>query len=203
MEDAHSHDAAAATRSDDEAEPVSGKDAHARRTVAMLTVAALAVGCGGGGEGLHESLQGVDPSEGYWAIRATCTGGDLQVDFRPGERLSVPGVGYATSDEIAVECGAPERVSVSNSELRRRTATLQQGAELATPTYDRADLSCAGEGSLEVEAHPVWGESGIVGGGLQVRRGGHTIVGGAIVRGKVFGPSSVLQWWRPLCRPRR
>ena len=147
------------------------------------------------------SVDDLDPSGGYWAIRAMCTGRHLQVEFRPGERLSVPGLGYASSEEIAVECGEPERVAVSDEELRRRGAT-PSGADLATPTSEPTRLSCVADGSLLVEAHPVWAQYGIVvGGALRIERGGHTIVDGAILSEEPVSLASQLQWWRAPCSP--
>jgi hypothetical protein len=102
---------------------------------------------------MRVSLDDVDPSGGHWAIRATCTGGRFEVEFRPGEKLSVPDLGHASSEEIAVECGKPERVAVSDEELRRRTETMS-GADLAQPTFEPTRLSCVADGSLVVEAHP-------------------------------------------------
>ena len=84
-----------------------------------------------------------------------CDGGHLRVDFRPGELLSVQGFGDASSEEIAVECGEPERVAMSDEELRRRSAT-PTGADLAAPTFEPTRLSCVADGPLLVEAHPVW-----------------------------------------------
>jgi hypothetical protein len=154
------------------------------RTAATLCVAALVVGCGGGSDALRASLDDVDPSGGFWTIRATCTGGHLEVEFRPGEQLSVPGLGHASSEEIAVECGKPERVAVSDEELRRHTPT---GADLAQPTFEPTRLSCVADGSLVVEAHPVFTtQNAIVGGGFRVRRGGDTIVRGAIAKEEEF-----------------
>jgi hypothetical protein len=178
------------------------KPAFVKRVAATLCVAALVVGCGGGGsDALRVSLDDVDPSDFFWTIRATCKGGHLEVEFRPGDRLSVPGLGHASSEEIAVECGKPERVAVSNEELRRRTAT-PTGADLAEPTFEPTRLSCVADGSLVVEAHPVWLQNAIAGGGFRVRRGGDTIVTGTIAREELFeDPASQLQWWRTLCRP--
>jgi hypothetical protein len=170
------------------------------RSAATLCVGALVAGCGGGSDAVRVSLDDVDPSGGFWAIRATCEGGDLQVEFRPGEQLSVPGLGHASSEEIAVECGEPERVAVSNEELRRRTAT-PTAADLAVPTYEPTRLSCSADGSLVVEAHPVWGQYAVVGGALRVERGGHTIVTGAILKEEFAQPTSQLQSWRALCSP--
>ena len=163
-------------------------------------MAALVVGCGGGSDALRVSLDDLDPSGGYWAIRATCTGADLQVEFRPGERISVPSFGYASSKEIAVECDEPERVPVTNAELRRRTAT-PTGADLATPTSNRTHLSCVADGSLSVEAHPVWAQDAIVGGALRIERGGHTIVDSEIVREEYEPGASQLRWWSEACSP--
>jgi hypothetical protein len=147
-------------------------------------VATLAVGCGGGGsDALRVSLDDVDPSGGYWTIRAMCNGGHLQVVFRPGEKLSVPVLGHASSEEIAVECGKPERGAVSDEELRRHTPTA---ADLAEPTFEPTRLSSVADGSLVVEAHPVWLQNAIAGGGFRVRRGGDTIVRGAIAREEEF-----------------
>jgi hypothetical protein len=172
-----------------------------KRVAATLCVAALVVGCGGESDALRVSLDDVDPSGFFWTIRATCTGGRFEVEFRPGEKLSVPGLGHASSEEIAVECGKPERVAVSNEELRRRGAT-PTGADLAQPTFEPTRLSCVAEGSLVVEAHPVWLGNSIGGGGFRVRRGGDTIVTGAIAKEEKFeDPASQLQWWRALCRP--
>lgn len=178
------------------------------RRAAIVGLVALVVGCGSGGsdgggsDALRVSLDDVDPSSFFWTVRATCTGGRFEVEFRPGEKLSVPGLGHASSEEIAVECGKPERVAVSNEELRRRGATLT-GADLAQPTFEPTRLSCVGDGSLVVEAHPVWlGENSIGGGGFRVRRGGDTIVTGVIAKEEKFeDPASQLQWWRELCRP--
>ncbi len=146
------------------------------------------------------SLDGADPSGGYWAIQAECTGGRLHVEFDPGERLSVAGLGHASSEEIAVECGEPERVAVSDEELRRRTAT-PTGADLAAPTSEPTRLSCVADGSLSVEAHPVWAQHDIVGGALRGERGGPPIVDGAIVDEQAAALTSELRWWRALCTP--
>ena len=154
---------------------------------------------GGGSDALRVSLDDVDPSGFFWTIRATCTGGRFEVEFRPGEQLSVPGLGHASGEEIAVECGKPERVEVSDEELRRRTAT-SRGADLAEPTFEPTRLSCVADGSLVVEAHPVWAQNAIAGGGFRVQRGGYAIVRGAIAREEEPYDSS-LQWWRELCRP--
>jgi hypothetical protein len=168
---------------------------------AMLCVAAIVVGCGGGSDAQHVSLDDVDPSGGFWTIRATCTGGHLQVEFRPGEQLSVPDLGHASSEEIAVDCEKPERVAVSDEELRRRTA-MPRGADLAEPTLEATRLSCVADGSLVVEAHPVWTtQNAIDRGGFCVQRGGHTVVTGAIVREEYGSPAGQLQWWRALCSP--
>jgi hypothetical protein len=182
------------------------------RRAAMLCLVALVVGCGGGGsvgggsDALRVSLDDVEPSGGHWTIRATCTGGRFEVEFRPGEKLSVPGLGDASSEEIAVECGKPERVAVSDEELRRRGETAS-GADLAEPTFEPTRLSCVAEGSIVVEAHPVWmresfgaGDS-IGGGGFRVEHDGHAVVRGAILREVYLDPASQLQWWRELCRP--
>jgi hypothetical protein len=166
---------------------------------AMLCVAALVVGCGGGNDALRVSLDDVAPSGGFWTIRATCNGGHLQVEFRPGEKLSVRGLGHASGEEIAVDCGKPERVAVSDEEVRRRTAT-SRGADLAEPTFEPTRLSCVADGSVVVEAHPVWAQNAIAGGGFRVRRGGVTIVTGAIAREEEEDDSE-LRWWRALCSP--
>jgi hypothetical protein len=154
----------------------------------------------GESDALRVSLDDVDPSGGFWTIRATCTGGRFEVEFRPGEKLSVPGLGHASSEEIAVECGKPERVAVSDEELRRRGATAS-GADLAEPTFEPTRLSCVAEGSLVVEAHPVFDAEAIVGGGFRVEHDGHAVVSGAILREVYLDPASQLQWWRALCRP--
>jgi len=167
---------------------------------ATISVSALVVGCGGGGDTTRASLAGVDPSDGFWAIRATCTGGAVDVEFRPGERLSVPGFGRATSDAIAVECGDPERVVVSDAELRRRSAR-PSAADLAEPTYEAVDLSCRAEGPLVVTAHPVFGEYVVGGGALRIERGDQTVVLGAILR-EDYGLRSEIKWWRRLCTAR-
>jgi hypothetical protein len=161
-------------------------------------VAALVVGCGGGSGALRVSLDDLDPSGGFWAIRAMCMGGHLKVEFRPGEQLSVPGLGHASSEEIAVECGEPERVAVPDEELRRLTAT-PTGADVAAPTFEPTRLSCVADGSLLVEAHPVWAQDVIVGGALRLERGGQTIVEGAIMTEEYESRSSELRWWRALC----
>jgi hypothetical protein len=70
------------------------------RSAATLCLAALVVGCGGGGSGSLVSLDEADPSGGYWAIQAECPGGRLQVEFDPGERLSVAGLGHASSAAV-------------------------------------------------------------------------------------------------------
>jgi len=169
------------------------------RSAAKLCLAALVVGCGGGGgSDTRVALDGADPSGGFWAIRAECPGGRLQVEFDPGERLSIAGLGHASSDEIAVDCGKPERVAISDEALRRRTAT-PTGADLAAPTSEPRRLSCVAGGSLSVEAHPVWAQHAIVGGALRVERGGHTIVDGAILTEKPVSLPSELRWWRAVC----
>jgi len=161
---------------------------------ATLCVAASVAACGGGNT---VSLDDLDPSGGYWTIRATCIGGRLQVTFRPHEQLSVSDLGRVSSEEIAVECGEPKRVPVSDQELRRRTAT-GSGADLSAPTFEATRLSCVADGRLLVEAHPVWAQSAIVGGGFRVERDGQAIVTGAIMSD---GYGSQLRWWRALCRP--
>jgi hypothetical protein len=177
------------------------------RRAAMLCLVALVDGCGGGGsvgggsDALRVSLDDVEPSGGHWTIRATCTGGRFEVEFRPGEKLSMPGLGHASSEEIAVECGKPERVAVSDEELRRRGDTAS-GADLAEPTFEPTRLSCVAEGSIVVEAHPVsTTQNAIVGGGFRVEHDGHAVVRGAILREVYLDPASQLQWWRELCRP--
>lgn len=168
-------------------------------SAASICVIVLVLGCEGGSDTVRASLGDVDPFGGYWAIRAECTGSDLQVEFRPGERLSVAGLGYATDEEIAVECGDPERVPVSNQELRRRAAT-PTAADLAAPTFEPTKLSCSADGSLVVWAHPVWAQNAIVGGALRVERGGHTIVTGAILPEDSSNLASQLRWWRTVCK---
>ena len=111
----------------------------------------------------------------------------------------MPGLGYASNEELAVECGEPERVAVTGEELRRRTAT-PTGADLATPTSNPTQLSCVADDSLLVEAHPVWAQNAIVGGALRIERGGQTIVDGAIVSDDYEPGASQLRWWRELCR---
>lgn len=168
-------------------------------TAATLSVVALVLGCAGDGDALRASLGEVDPSGRYWAIRAECTGDHLQIEFRPGERLSASGLGYASDEAIAVECGDPERVVVSNAELRRRTA-MSSAADLAAPTFAPTELSCvADDGPLVVEAHPVWAQYTVVGGALRVELGGKAIVDGAILTEESNLPSQ-LRWWRAACR---
>jgi hypothetical protein len=82
----------------------------------MLCVAALVVGCGGGGsDALRVSLDDVDPSGFFWTIRATCTGGHLEVEFRPGEQLSVPGSATHRARRSPSNAGSP---SASQSQTR-------------------------------------------------------------------------------------
>jgi hypothetical protein len=156
---------------------------------------------------MRVSLADADPAGAFWAIRATCEGGDLDVEFRPGEQVAVSGFGHASNEEIAVECGEPVRVTVTDEELRRRGENLT-GADLATPTSLATEVSCLAEGPLVVSAHPVWASSGpgagqaqdtIAGGALRIERGGHTILFGAI-GGEDDAPLSQLQWWRAVCR---
>ena len=72
---------------------------------------------------------------------------------------------------------------------------------MAEPTFEPTRLSCVADGSLVVEAHPVWLQNAVAGGGFRVQRGGDTIVTGAIAREEEFeDPASQLQWWRALCR---
>ena len=163
---------------------------------ATICAAALIAACGGGSEGLRVSLPDVDPAGGFWAIRATCQGGDLDVEFRPGEQVAVPGFGHASYDEIAVECGEPVRVTVTNEELRRRTPT---GADLATPTSETTELTCLAEGPVVVSAHPVWDQNTIASGALSIERGGDTILRG-VISTEESGLPSQLQWWRAVCR---
>jgi hypothetical protein len=167
-----------------------------RRDLAATTgAAALIAGCAGGSDGMRVSLADVDPAGGFWAIRATCQGGDLDVEFRPGEQVAVPGFGHASGDEIAVECGEPVRVMVTNEELRRRKPT---GADLATPTSESTELSCIAEGPLVVSAHPVWDQNTIVSGAVSIERRGDTILRG-VISTKESGLPSQLQWWRAVC----
>jgi hypothetical protein len=168
------------------------------RQTAWLALVAFVVGCSGGSDAMRESVTDADSAGGYWAIRATCDSGRLDVEFRPGERLSVPGTGHASSEEIAVECGDAERVAVSNAELRSRTPN---GADLTVPSFEPVEFSCVASGSLLVEAYPVWATEGVVGGALRVESGGKTILDGAIT-GKAYGyPPSELKWWPAVCRP--
>lgn len=173
------------------------------RRAATICAVALVAGCAGGSDGLRVSLADVDPAGGFWAIRATCQGGDLNVEFRPGEQLAVPGFAHASADEIAVECGEPVRVTVTDEELRRR-GEKPTGADLAAPTFEATELSCLPEGQLVVSAHPVLastvaGDDTVGGGGLRIERGGHAILRGAIGR-EDLGLPSELQWWRAVCR---
>jgi hypothetical protein len=158
---------------------------------------ALVVGCGGHSESAHESLADVDPSAGYWTLRATCDGRRFDVDFVP-DSVSADGLGHASKDEIAVECGRPERVAVSDEELRNGTPT---GAELTEPTSEPTELSCDAGGELVVEAHPVWASEGVVGSALRIRRGDLTILDGAVPREDSAGLSPELRWLHSLCRP--
>ena len=165
---------------------------------AMLCVVALVVGCGGGSDVLRVSLDDVDPSGFFWTIRATCNGGHFEVEFRPGDQLSVPGLGQASGGRSPSNTGSP---NASQSQTRRFADTaMSRGADLAEPTFEPTRLSCNADGSLVVEAHPVWGQNAIAGGGFRVRRGGHTIVTGAIPMEEEEYDSS-LQWWQALCRP--
>lgn len=162
-----------------------------RRRAAIICAAALVAGCGGGSEGLRVSLADVDPPGGFWEIRATCEGGDLDVEFRPGEQLAVPGFGHASLEEIAVECGEPVRVKITDEELRRRGENAS-GADVSDPTFEATELSCLPKGPLVVSAHPVFGQH-TVGGGLRIERGGHAILSGAIGR-EDLGQPSELRW---------
>src|SRR5262245_18927224 len=89
-----------------------------RDVAATICAVVLVAGCGGGSEGgtegMRVSLADVEPASFFWTIRATCAGGHVEVEFRPGEKLSVPGLGHASGEEIAVECGDPQRVDVSD-----------------------------------------------------------------------------------------
>jgi hypothetical protein len=157
---------------------------------------------------MRVSLADVDPAGGFWEIRATCQGGDFDVEFRPGEQVAVPGFGHASGDEIAVECGEPVRMTVTDEELRRRGEN-PTGADLAQPTSEATELSCLAEGPVVVSAHPVWASAGppgtgpaqdtIASGALSIERGGDTIFSGAIST-EESGLPSQLQWWRAVCR---
>jgi hypothetical protein len=167
------------------------------RRIAWLALVAFVVGCAGGSDAMRKSLTDADSAGGYWAIRATCDSRRIDVEFRPGERLSVPGVGQASSEEIAVECGDPERVAVSDEELRSRTPS---GADIVAPKFEPIELSCVVDDSLVVEAHPVWSTSGVVGAALRVESGGRAILSGAISRaGYDYAPSE-LRWLPAACR---
>jgi hypothetical protein len=168
------------------------------RQIAWLALVAFVVGCTGGSDAMRELLTDADPAGGFWAIRASCDSGRLDVEFRPGERLSVPGIGHASNEEIAVECGDPERVAVSNEELRSLTPN---GAELVSPSFEPVELSCVADESLLVEAHPVWSTEGVVGGALRIESGGRTILDGAISRKAYAYLPSQLRWWPARCRP--
>jgi hypothetical protein len=163
---------------------------------ASFVLIALVVGCGRHSGTGKESLADVEASGGYWAIRATCEGGRFEVDFGP-KRLAAIGLGHASNDEIEVECGEPERVTVSDEELRNRAPT---GAELTQPSYKPTKLFCHADGSLVVEAHPVWGSEGIVGAALRVERGELTILDGAVAR-EGYDLRSEVRWWHARCRP--
>src|SRR5262245_10233896 len=165
------------------------------RRIAWLAPVALVAACTGGGDGMRASLAHDDPREAFWAIRATCEGGRFEVDFRPGEQLSAAGLGFASSDEVGVECGDPERVVVTDEELRQHTPS---GADLAAPAVEPTRLSCAADGPLVVSAHPVRTEYLVVGGGLRVERDGHAVVAGATM---AEGYDSQLQWWGRYCKP--
>jgi hypothetical protein len=165
----------------------------------MLCVVVLVVGCGGGGDTLHASVDDVDPSDGFWAIRATCEDGRVDVEFDPGVQVSVPGFGRASTEEIAVECGEPKRVSVSNEELRGRTE-MASGVDLAAPSSEPTKLTCVVDGPVVVEAHPVWWQDAVVGGVLRIEGAGSAIVEGAITRAE-YNFASELRWRRALCRP--
>jgi len=166
------------------------------RRLLSLGLLALVAGCTGGGDGMRASVTEDDATERHWAIRATCEGGRFEVDYRPGARLEVPGLGFASSREVGVECGDPERVVVTDAELRRRTPS---GADLVTPTLGRTELSCTADGPLQVWAHPVSTEYVVVGGALRVESAGHTIVAGAVLTEGL--EDAGLQWWRRYCKP--
>lgn len=169
---------------------------RAGRNAAALFVIVLAAGCGGGG-GLSAPAADGFSSGDFWTIRATCPGGQFDVEFRPGERLEAAGLGYATPDEIGVECGDPVRVEVTDEELRRVKPT---GADLAQPTGEPTELSCVADGPFVVSAHPVWGQYVVAGGGLRVVSDGHAIVTGAVGREPEDNVPSQLQWSRAFCR---
>ena len=114
-------------------------------------------------------------------------GGQIEVEFRPGERLAAAGLGYASDEEIGVECGEPVRVEVTNEELRRQRPTV----ELVQPTFEPVELSCDADGPLVVSAHPVWAQFVVGGSGLRVEGDGHTIVTGAVAREGYILPSEL------------
>jgi hypothetical protein len=166
------------------------------RAAAALIVALAAVGCGGESDGMRASLADVDPAGEYWAIRATCPGGHFGVDFRPGERLSLDGLGHASYDDIAVECGEATRVQISAED------GAPAAADMTEPTYREAKLACFADGTLEVSVNPIWGPHSISGSSIRVVRGGQAIVAGSLKRSKPGGQDwSRASWSRSACRP--
>jgi hypothetical protein len=116
-------------------EPSVARTACARQTwpvklhgAAWLALVALVVGCGGGSDAVRESLADVDPSGGYWAIRATCEGGRFEVDFRP-ERLSVQSAALDAQGSAGDALAAPNRVPPREGRTRRseQKSTAMQG----------------------------------------------------------------------------
>lgn len=167
------------------------------RRAFALAVAALAAGCGGGSDGLRASLADVDPNGEFWAIRATCEGGHFTVDFRPGERLSLAELARVSYEEIAVECGEPERVPISEEEGAPVAPDMTEATDKA------ARLACFAGGTLIVEVNPIWGPyDTISGGSLSVERGGQAIFAGSLKRDGPGGQDrSRAAWSRSICGP--
>jgi hypothetical protein len=167
------------------------------RVAVVVAATFLAIGCAGEKNGMRASLADVDPAGDFWAIRATCEGGHFNVDFRPGERLSLTELGHASYEDIAVECGRPERVPISEED----GAPLPP--DMTEPTYEPAKLACVADGTLIVQVNPIWGpHETISGSSLRVERGGQAIVAGSLKRDEPGGKDwSRASWSRAICRP--
>ena len=181
------------------AAPATGPPSYAPvvRAAVVLAASLLAVGCGGEGNGMRAALADVDPGGDYWAIRAICEGGQFNVDFRPGERLSLSDLGHASYEDIAVECGEPERVAISEEE------GAPVPSDMTEPTDQATTLACFADGTLVVEVNPIWGpHETISGSSLSVERGGQAIVAGSLKRDTPGGRDrSRVAWSRAICHP--
>jgi hypothetical protein len=144
---------------------------------------------------VREALADVDHDEAFWAIRSSCEGRSFSVDFRPGERLAVSEMAHASYEEIAVECGSPEKVAMGAEDGAPAAADMNKA------TYTGRTLDCDTRGMLTVSVNPIWGERSIVGSSVLVLQGGRAVLAGSLKRDEYDGKDwSRVAWSRAVCR---